>query len=213
MFDKIFQKNSKRIPKNFKRIPKEFHKNSKIWFIEWLEKHLRYLSDFFSAIVKCIWKKIFEKSVDLITPVLIKNSLHTKRKTAKNLYSAFDPLNCLCTKLIWHFFFSFHIFIFSHSKSIDYIMIILELISPQTAHYWAKILAYYTKKITIIKKKRRPNIVTALLPARDQLQKQQKKSQFLVNWPDKKHKKNTKIWPTPHLYNWLAKRIVSVYGF
>ena len=49
---------------------------------------------FFSAIVKCIWKKIFEKSVDLITPVLIKTaSIHKKRQ--KNLYSAFDPLNCL----------------------------------------------------------------------------------------------------------------------
>jgi len=108
-----------------------------------------------------------------------------QKKTAKNLYSAFDPLNSL-HQINLTFFFSFHIFIFSHSKSIDYIMIILELISPQTAHYWAKILAYYTKKITIIKKKRRPNIVTALLPARDQLQKQQKKSQFLVTWPDKK---------------------------
>jgi hypothetical protein len=69
-----------------------------------LEKHLRYLSDFFSAIVKCIRKKIFEKSVDLITPVLIKQPPF-KKKTAKNLYSAFDPLNSLHQINLTFFFF------------------------------------------------------------------------------------------------------------
>jgi len=50
-----------------------------------LEKHLRYLSDFFSAIVKCTWKKIFEKSVDLITPVLIKIASINKKTAKKSL--------------------------------------------------------------------------------------------------------------------------------
>jgi len=56
-------------------------------------------------------------------------------------------------------------------------MIILELISPQQRTIEQKYLLT-TQKITIIKKRRRPNIVTALLPARDQLQKQQKKPIF-----------------------------------
>jgi len=105
---------------------------------------------------------------------------------AKNLYSAFDPLNCPPLLQSLHqinltIVFIFH---FLSLDSIDYIMIILELISPQQRTIEQKYLLT-TQKITIIKK-RRPNIVTALLPARDQLQKQQKKSQFLVNWPDKK---------------------------
>ena len=66
-------------------------------------------------------------------------------------------------------------------------MIILELISPQQQTIEQKYLLT-TQKITIIKKKEedREYCHTALLPARDQLQKQQKKSQFLVTWPDKK---------------------------
>jgi len=173
-------------------------------------EHLRYLSDFFSAIVKCIWKK-YSKKVLIWSLQSLAAAASIQKNGKKSLQCLWPPkLLQSLHQINLTVFFIFH---FLSLDSIDYIMIILELISPQTAHYWAKILAYYTKKITIIKKKRRPNIVTALLPARDQLQKQQKKSQFLVNWPDKKHKKNTKIWPTPHLYNWLAKRIVSVYGF
>ena len=158
-------------------------------------------------------EKIFEKSVDLITPVLSSSSLHTKKNGKKNLYSAFDPLKCPPILHSLHqinltIVFIFH---FLSLDSIDYIMIILELISPQTAHYWAKILAYYTKKITIIKKKRRPNIVTALLPARDQLQKQQKKANFWSTDPTKNIKRIQKFDP-PHLY-WLVKESSVSMGF
>jgi len=88
MFDKIFQK---------------------IWLVEWLEKNLRYLSDFFSAIVKCIWKKIFEKSVDLITPVLIKQPPY-KKNGKKSLQCLWPPKltvchsSSFCTKLICNLF-------------------------------------------------------------------------------------------------------------
>merc|ERR1712127_846968 len=98
---------------------------------------------------------------------------------AKNLYSAFDPPKMSATPPSLHQINLTIFFHFLSLDSIDYIMIILELISPQQRTIEQKYLLT-TQKITIIKK-RRPNVVTALLPARDQLQKQQKKSQFLVN--------------------------------
>jgi len=61
-------------------------------------------------------------------------------------------------------------------------MIILELISPQQRTIEQKYLLTTQKKITIIKKKRRPNIVTARPPARPRsITEAAEKSQFLVN--------------------------------
>jgi len=77
-------------------------------------------------------------------------------------------------------------------------MIILELISPEQRTIEQKYLLTTQKKITIIKKKEDRNIVTALLPARDQLQKQQKKPIF-GQLTRQKHKKIQKFDP-PHLY-------------
>ena len=142
-------------------------------------EHLRYLSDFFSAIVKCIRKKYSKKVLFWSHQSLAAAAASIQKKMAKNLYSAFDPLNCPPLLQSLHqinltIVFIFH---FLSLDSIDYIMIILELISPQQRTIEQKYLLT-TQKITIIKKRRRPNIVTALLPARDQLQKQQKKPIF-----------------------------------
>lgn len=116
VFDKMFQKNSKRIPKNFKRIPKEFQKNSKIWFMEWLEKHLRYLSDFFSAIVKCIWKKNIRKKCWFDHSSPYKKQPPYKKENGKKSLQCLWPPKLSLHQINLTFFFSFHIFIFSHSR-------------------------------------------------------------------------------------------------
>jgi len=75
-------------------------------------------------------------------------------------------------------------------------MIILELISPEQRTIEQKYLLTTQKKSQLLKK-RRPNIVTALLPARDQLQKQQKKPTF-GQLTQQKHKEYKNLTPKKH---------------
>jgi len=123
----------------------------------------------------------------------------------------------LCKTLILtsnHFRHFFHfIFSFLSLDSIDYINDHIGTDLSATAHYWAKILAYYTKKITIIKKKRRrPRILSHRPPARPRsiTEAAEFKANFWSTDPTKNIKRIQKFDPPPHLYNWLAKRIVSV---
>jgi len=138
---------------------------------------LKYLGDFLVRLLSVLGK-LFEKSVDLITPVL-----SSIQKTAKNLYSAFDlPLNCPPLLQSLHqinltiFFFIFH---FLSLDSIDYIMIILELISPQQRTIEQKYLLT-TQKITIIKKKE-DRILSPPSCPRAINYRSSRKSQLLVN--------------------------------
>ena len=79
-------------------------------------------------------------------------------------------------------------------------MIILELISPQQRTIEQKYLLTTQKKSQLLKKKKTANIVTALLPARDQLQKlAEKKANFWSTDLTKNIKKNTKNL-TPNIF-------------
>jgi len=88
-------------------------------------------------------------------------------------------------------------------------MIILELISPQQRTIEQKYLLTTQKKSQLLKKKEdRILSPPALLPARDQLQKQQKKANFWSTDPTKNIKRIKKFDPPQTLL--ISKRIVSV---
>lgn len=142
-------------------------------------------------------EKIFEKSVDLITPVLSSSSsLHTK-KWQKIFTVPLTPQKCPPLLQSLHQINLTILFHFLSLDSIDYIMIILELISPQQRTIEQKYLLT-TQKITIIKKKKteychRP-------PARPRsITEAAEKANFWSTDPTKNIKRIQKFDP-PHLY-------------
>ena len=157
-------------------------------------EHLRYLSDFFSAIVKCIWKKYSKKVLIWSLQSLAAASI---QKNGKKSLQCLWPPKMSATPPSLHQINLTIFFHFLSLDSIDYIMIILELISPQQRTIEQKYLLT-TQKITIIKKKEDRILSPPSCPPAINY-RSSRKSQFLVNWPDKKHKKNTKIWP-PHIF-------------
>ena len=125
-----------------------------------------------------------------------------QKKTAKkSLQCLWPPLNCLPLLQSLHqinltIFFHF-IFHFLSLDSIDYIMIILELISPEQRTIEQKYLLTTQKKITIIKKKKTEILSPPSCPPAINY-RSSRKSQFLVNWPDKNMKKYKNL--TPHIF-------------
>jgi len=129
---------------------------------------------------------------------------------AKNLYSAFDPLKC---PPLFQSLHQINLTIFFHFlslDSIDYIMIILELISPQQRTIEQKYLLT-TQKITIIKKKEDRILSPPSCPPAINYRSSRKKANFWSTDPTKNIKRIQKFDPPTSLL--ISKRIVSVYGF